>query len=66
MTSLTGSLKHRFACRLVAGATLFILTMSRAVFAVDTVALLHAFYDSKMPAAQQLRQSYVNFTYRPP
>ena len=65
MISLTESLKHGLTSRLVAGVTLFILTIAPAAFAVDTVALLHAFYKSKMPAAQQLRQTYANYTYRP-
>ena len=64
MVSLTEPLKRGFVYRLAAGATLLVLAMAPAAFAEDNIALLHAFYKSKMPGAQQLRQSYANFTYR--
>ena len=65
MMSLTETLKRVFVYRLAAGATILVLSMVPAAFAVDNIALLHAFHKSKMPGAQQLRQSYANFTYRP-
>ncbi len=65
MISLTEPLKRGFFYTMVAGATLFVLAMAPAAFAIDNITLLNAFYKSKMPGTQQLRQSYANFTYHP-
>jgi hypothetical protein len=65
MISLKEPLKSGFVYKLVAGATFLVLSMAPGAVAVDSIALLHAFYKSKMPPAQQLRQTYANYTYRP-
>jgi hypothetical protein len=65
MISLSEPLKGGFVLRLVVGVTLLVLATAPAGFAADSIALLNAFYKSKMPATQQLRQTYANFTYRP-
>ena len=65
MISLSEPLKRGLVLRLVAGVTLLVLAMAPAAFAAEPIALLNAFYKGKMPATQQLRQTYANFTYRP-